>query len=54
MYNQKIYDVPADVARRAHIDAKKYQQMYERSVKDPDGFWAEQASAFVTDRKSVV
>jgi acetyl-CoA synthetase len=48
MSDVKIYDVPADVARRAFIDAQKYQQMYERSVQDPDGFWAEQAQAFVT------
>ena len=32
MSDVKIYDVPADVAQRALIDAKKYQQMYERSV----------------------
>src|SRR5262249_32308728 len=25
------------------IDDAKYKQMYERSVKDPNGFWAEQA-----------
>ena len=46
--SEKIYDVPADVTRRAWIDEKKYQAMYERSVKDPDGFWAEQAKQFVT------
>ena len=33
---------PATV-KRAYINAKKYQAMYERSVKDPDGFWLEQA-----------
>jgi len=44
----KVYPVPAAVAKRAHIDAKKYKVMYERSVKNPDGFWAEQAKQFVT------
>ncbi len=48
MAQEKIYDVPADYARRAHIDDKKYREMYERSIRDPDGFWAEQAQAFVT------
>jgi len=48
MSDVKIYDVPADVAQRAFIDAKQYQQMYERSVNDPDGFWAEQAKIFVS------
>jgi acetyl-CoA synthetase len=48
MSEEKVYNVPADTAKRAFIDAQKYQTMYEHSVKDPDGFWAEQAQAFVT------
>jgi acetyl-CoA synthetase len=47
MSEVKIYDVPADLAARAHIDDRKYQEMYQRSVEDPDGFWAEQATQFV-------
>jgi len=46
--SEKIYNVPAEVAKRAWIDAAKYRAMYERSVTDPDGFWAEQAREFVT------
>ncbi len=46
--SEKIYNVPADAAKRAWIDEKKYQEMYARSVSDPDGFWAEQAKEFVT------
>ncbi len=41
--SEKIYDVPADWAKRAWVDQSKYQQMYARSVSDPNGFWAEQA-----------
>src|SRR5215470_16747862 len=41
--SEKIYDVPADWSKRAWIDDAKYREMYERSVKDPNGFWAEQA-----------
>src|ERR1700730_15175440 len=37
----KLYDVPADWAKRAYIDAAKYQAMYDQSVNDPNGFWAE-------------
>jgi acetyl-CoA synthetase len=48
MSDEKVYPVPAEVARRAHIDDAKYLALYERSVKDPDGFWAEQAKQFVT------
>src|SRR5258705_506059 len=41
--SEKIYDVPADWAKRAHVDDAKYREMYARSVSDPNGFWAEQA-----------
>jgi acetyl-CoA synthetase len=44
----KIYDVSDETAKRAWIDDKKYTEMYLRSIKDPDGFWAEQAKQFVT------
>ena len=48
MSEEKIYNVPAEVARRAWADDSQYKDMYQRSVKDPDGFWAEQAKTFVT------
>ncbi|MFL6621769.1 MAG: acetate--CoA ligase [Sulfurifustis sp.] len=48
MSQEKIYAVPAEYARRAHIDEKRYQEMYQRSITDPDGFWAEQAKQFLT------
>ena len=41
--SEKIYDVPADWQKRALIDDAKYREMYARSIKDPNGFWAEQA-----------
>ena len=40
---EQIYDVPPDWSKRAFIDEAKYEAMYERSVKDPNGFWGEQA-----------
>jgi acetyl-CoA synthetase len=43
MSEDKIYDVPAEWKKRAYIDDAKYQEMYARSIKDPNGFWAEQA-----------
>jgi acetyl-CoA synthetase len=39
----KIYEVPSDWQKRAFVDEAKYKEMYARSIKDPDGFWAEQA-----------
>jgi acetyl-CoA synthetase len=41
--SDKIYEVPSEWANRATIDAAKYRDMYARSIKDPNGFWAEQA-----------
>jgi acetyl-CoA synthetase len=41
--SEKIYDVPADWRKRAYVDDAKYKEMYARSVKDPNGFWGEQA-----------
>src|SRR3974377_458469 len=40
--SEKIYEVPAEWSERAFIDDAKYRDMYARSIKDPDGFWAEQ------------
>ncbi len=39
--SEKIYDVPAEWAKRAWVDDAKYQEMYQRSISDPDSFWAE-------------
>ncbi len=47
-HNAKLYPVPADVAKHAHIDEATYQEMYQRSVDDPEGFWGEQAEKFLT------
>jgi acetyl-CoA synthetase len=37
--SDKTYDVSADWKRRALIDDAMYQDMYARSVEDPDAFW---------------
>ena len=43
--SDKVYEVPADWAKRAFIDSAKYRDMYDRSLADPNGFWAERPSA---------
>jgi acetyl-CoA synthetase len=48
MSEEKIYPVPDSFAERAHIDAALYREMYQHSVDDPEGFWAEQAEKFVS------
>ena len=47
MSEVKRYPVPAAFAQNAHIDAVKYDAMYQRSIQDPEGFWAEQAEQFL-------
>ena len=44
MSEGRVYPVSAAVAEQALINADRYQQMYEASVDDPEGFWAEQAT----------
>ncbi len=39
-----LLPVPSEWKSRAFIDAAKYQEMYTRAGKDPDGFWREQAA----------
>ncbi|HEX7063368.1 MAG TPA: acetate--CoA ligase [Woeseiaceae bacterium] len=39
----KIYEVKEAAAKRAWIDAAKYEATYRRSIEDNEGFWAEQA-----------
>ena len=39
----EVFPVPEAVAREAHIDAARYEELYRRSIEDPEGFWAEQA-----------
>ncbi len=41
--SDKIYDVPVEWQQRAFADNAKYEEMYARSINDPDGFWADEA-----------
>ncbi|WP_299784988.1 acetate--CoA ligase [uncultured Marivita sp.] len=38
-----VYPPSADLVAKAHVDASRYEEMYARSVSDPEGFWAEAA-----------
>ncbi len=40
---EAVYPVPADWARNALVDEARYEEMYRRSIDDPDGFWREEA-----------
>jgi acetyl-CoA synthetase len=39
--SDKVYDVPAEWAKRAWVNGARYGEMYKRSLADPQGFWAE-------------
>jgi acetyl-CoA synthetase len=42
----RSFPPPAELARGAHVGSyEAYEAMYARAASDPDGFWAEQASA---------
>ena len=47
MSDNKIYNIPNELEKSAHINNAKYLQMYERSLAQPDEFWAEQADKFL-------
>jgi acetyl-CoA synthetase len=46
-----VYSVPPAVAEKAHINKEKYDSLYQQSITDPDGFWAEQAKTFLSWQK---
>lgn len=47
MSEDTVYPVPADLAKSAHINKAQYEDMYKRSIEQPDEFWAEQAKSFI-------
>jgi acetyl-CoA synthetase len=47
-----LYPVVERVRQGAHVASRaEYLKLYERSVKDPTGFWAEQAKTFLSWRR---
>jgi acetyl-CoA synthetase len=48
MSDSKVYPVPSDVASNALLNREQYEQMYRRSLDEPESFWAEQAENFLT------
>lgn len=48
MSESSLFKVPASFKANALITAESYKTLYERSINDPDSFWAEQAQQFLT------
>lgn len=44
----KSYPILPQIAKHAFITSAKYKEWYQRSLQDPQGFWAEQAKKFIT------
>ena len=40
---EDVFPPSQDILKRAKISKKQYEEMYARSIKDPDGFWGEMA-----------
>ncbi|MBW1806686.1 MAG: acetate--CoA ligase [Deltaproteobacteria bacterium] len=48
----EVFRPPAKLSREAWINSmEQYQQMYKRSIEDPEGFWSEQAESFHWHKK---
>ena len=48
----KLIPPPANFAGKANCPSfEAYQKMYQRSIQDPEGFWAEIAGGFVWKKK---
>ncbi|MFC4351841.1 acetate--CoA ligase [Fodinicurvata halophila] len=41
MSETQVIPVKDKIASSAHVDAQSYEEMYRRSIEDPEGFWAE-------------
>ncbi len=41
MADDQVYPVSKEWAKRAWVDDSRYQEMYKRSVSDPEAFWGE-------------
>jgi len=49
---ERIVKVPAQFAKQARIGGmEKYRELYDRSIRDPDKFWAEQAERITWSKK---
>ena len=44
MTASKTYPVPDNILEQTHLTQEQYEQMYKKSVEDPEGFWGEYAS----------
>jgi acetyl-CoA synthetase len=46
--SEKSFPVSKEFAEQANVNKATYDEMYARSIDDPDAFWAEQANKYVS------
>ncbi|MBM2838688.1 MAG: acsA [Deltaproteobacteria bacterium] len=52
MHEERVIIPDPEFSKKAHIKSMaEYQALYDKSVKDPDGFWAEQANILDWSKK---
>ncbi len=47
MSDSTVYPVSAAARENSHLSAEQFEAMYQRSISDPEEFWAEQAAHFL-------
>ncbi len=46
---QRVFPPPKEISEKAYIKSMaEYEEMYKRSVEDPEGFWGEIAEKNIT------
>ncbi len=48
MTNDKRYPVSDGAKQRAHLSIDQYQDLYQKSIQEPEAFWPEMANKFLT------
>ena len=48
MTNDKRYPVSDSAKQRAHLSIDQYQDLYQKSIQEPEAFWPEMANKFLT------
>ena len=48
MPKEKIYEIPESMKKNALINVKEYEEIYRKSIKDPQKFWATEAKKYLS------
>ena len=51
MAQEKIYDIPSTIKKSSSITPQGYEDLYKKSIEDPNTFWEEQAKKYLNFEK---